>query len=165
MKVHQITEAGVLDNIINTVRNIVPGGDGGSRISDQNRQPTRRFDPIENPCGQFGDEFNEAWPQLQAAINQAVQAQNKPLLLRILNRGPQTTTSRFQGFDQMPLMNQRACQESIRRRMIGHMANTFILSRREGGTQRQDWLAVGRSRPEQFIDIVLDPTKASEFGR
>ena len=166
MKVHQIVQENELSSVISDISSTVSrllGGDDAS-TTPQQRQPTARIDPIENPCGEFGDQYNAAEPNLFAAIDQAIQSGNKALLLRVLNRGPQTTTSRFQGFDQWRRNQQAACWEGIRRRMISHMANHITRSR-QPGSQRNDWLAFGRARPNLFIDIVLDPTKAAEVGR
>ena len=166
MKVHQITEAGVLDSLLGKVRDIVDptanrpqtANSATASASAQSSRPASSSNELPSPLTQ------ELTQTIFPAIDRAIQSEDRQQLLNIITAGPtailQRTGRQIQIDTNQHLRD--SFERRLRREIIKYMANKIEASRLPG-TARNDWYAFGRRDSRRFVDMVLNPALASEM--
>jgi len=164
LKVHQITEAGVLDGILGKVRDLVDPTANRPQTANSVRNNNAGDNSTPSSNNGVSGELTQGLNDMFSSIDRAIQAGNKNDLLAFITAGPYQILQR--SGRQAQIGNDQHLRDSLERRLrreiIKHMANHIAASRLPG-TARNDWYAFGRTNASRFVDIVLDPASASEL--
>jgi hypothetical protein len=166
LKVHQITEAGILDGVLGKVRDLVDPTANRPQTANSVRPSNTGNNPSTASTGSaLPGELTQGLNDMYRSIDRAVQAGNKNDLLAFITAGPYQILQR--SGRQAQIATDQHLRDSferrLRREIIKHMATNHIAASRLPGTARNDWYAFGRGNAERFVDIVLNPALASEL--
>lgn len=158
MKVHQITEAGMLDGILAKAREIVNTNTGRTNTSGASASGNAQASGQQD----INAALNSITAELFPRIDRAVQAGDRSTLTRTLSRSAQYVLSQLPNPDALTAHQQDRIEDAVFRQVIQRMADTAGLANHGGGNR--DWTPIGRNDPRMFIEIVVDPTKIREYG-
>jgi len=154
MKVYQVTE-GVFDRMMqdlsNTVNSVL-----GNNTTDQQPEPVQAQPSQADQMVQA--ETEKLYPRIDSAVNSG----DKRQLLRLIVGGATYVLQQIPNANTISAHARDKYEEEITRRIIARMARVLDTSQ-VGGSRRTDWVAFARSNPNRFVNIIADPTQASEL--
>lgn len=156
MKVHHITEQGVIDNVLARVRSALQT-DAGSTVSANPQQRNAQLNA-------FNQEINRITATLFPRIDQAISQGDKSTLTRTLSRAPQFVLRQLPNADALNAHLIDRAEDAVLRQVIARMARSFNRYDAAASRDIDKWVRIARSDPNMFINVVVDPSKMSEYG-
>jgi len=154
MKVHQITEVNALDGILSKTRDVLNFG-GNQR----NAQPVSQ-----GSTADFNAEINRIVSTLFPRIDRAIQQGDRSTLTRTLSRSAQYVIRQLPNPDALDAHLIDRLEDAVYRQVIAQMARSFDPYDAAASRDIDKWVRIARSDPRMFIDIVIDPSRMSEYG-
>ena len=156
MKVHQITETGMLDGILAKARSVLQT-DSGSNVSANPQQRSAQLNA-------FNEEIQRITSTLFPRIDRAISQGDKSTLTRTLSRAPQFVLTQLPNADALNAHLIDRAEDAVLRQVIARMARSFNSYDAAASRDVDKWVRIARSDPNMFINIVVDPSKMSEYG-
>ena len=160
MKVHQIIHeqdvvSGAINSLSNAIQSVVGSQSTSAPAQSNGQQPT---------SGSANEAINAVVQQLYPRIDRAVQSRDRNALTSLLSRGPQFVLQQLENANNISGHLTDRVEDAVQRRILSRMAQQAFDGNMRGGSRRTDWVALGRNDPRMFIELVVDPSRMSEFG-
>lgn len=160
MKVYQIIHeqdvvSGAINSLSNAIQSVVGSQSTSAPAQSNGQQPT---------SGSANEAINAAVQQLYPRIDRAIQQGDRSTLTRTLSRSAQYVIRQLPNPDALDAHLIDRLEDAVYRQVIARMARSFNRYDAAASRDIDKWVRIARSDPRMFIDIVIDPSRMSEYG-